>query len=360
MADQTISSPSGGPLVLRLGPVTGTLQLHDYEGDATSFVPQLKTSSGELIDLIPGASRAETADGTIPGNRLVKGHTDGTLIVGTLGSKRIIGVNLESDQKVLGMPLQLGTGYQTVVAAEPIIAGELIKCGDNGRVLQLADADNVSTVIGTGTAGNITTQPSNDGIEIVSNDADDIGVPVTIIGTTNGGHTVVVETKATHAENGTTAVSTTKTDWGVVLAVKAGDHVGTLTISEASGSAAICTLATGTNSFGVIEVAAASQGAHGLIPYIKAGGESTKEVGILYEPATGAADAYGAAALNGTTAAALPAAANLVKEIYLGDVATGTVATVYTNATEDDEQVTVGKAVTTMTSGGTGVAFIRP
>ena len=199
MADQTISSPSGGPLVLRLGPVTGTLQLHDYEGDATSFVPQLKTSSGELIDLIPGASRAETADGTIPGNRLVKGHTDGTLIVGTLGSKRIIGVNLESDQKVLGMPLQLGTGYQTVVAAEPIIAGELIKCGDNGRVLQLADADNVSTVIGTGTAGNITTQPSNDGIEIVSNDADDIGVPVTIIGTTNGGHTVVVETKATHA-----------------------------------------------------------------------------------------------------------------------------------------------------------------
>lgn len=360
MADRTIPSPAGGPLVLRLGPIVGTLQLHDYQGDGSSFVPQIKDASGALTDLLPGASTTETADGTIPGNRLVKGHTDGKLLVGTLGSKRILGANLESDQKVAGMPLQLGAGYVQVVAAEPITAGGLLKCGDNGRVLQLADADNVNTSIGTGTAGNITTQPSNDGIEIVSDDALDIGVPVTIIGTTNGGHTVVVETKATHAEDGTTAVSTTKTDWGVVLAVKAGDHAGTLTIREASGSVTIATLATATNSFGVVEVAAAAQGAHGLIPYIKAGGASTKEVGVLYEPATGAADAYGAAALNGTTAVPLPAAANLVKEIYLGDVATGTVATVYTNATEDDEHCACGKAVETIAAGATGLAYIRP
>jgi hypothetical protein len=345
------------PATLSLGALSGELWLKD-KGDGT-YGLGIGTRETYLTDFAFGGSCTVAAAGAIPANRLVKGHTDGTYLVGTLAAKRIIGVNGPSAAAV-GTKMSVLTGYQTVVAAEPIIAGELIKCGDNGRVLQLADADNLSTVIGTGTAGNITTQPSDDGIEIVSDDAEDIGVPVTIIGTTNGGHTVVVETKATHAEDGTTAVSTTKTDWGVVLAVKAGDHAGTLTIREASGSVAICTLATGINSFGVIEVAAASQGAHGLIPYIKAGGESTKEVGILYEPATGAADAYGAAALNGTTAAALPAAANLVKEIYLGDVATGTVATLYTNATEDDEQVTVGKAVTTMTSGGTGVAFIRP
>jgi hypothetical protein len=356
MADRTISSPAGGPLVLRLGPVVGTLQLHDYEGDGSSFVPQIRTAAGAVVDLLPGASVVETADGTIPGNRLVKGHTDGTLIVGTLGSKRILGVNLESDQKVLGMPLQLGAGFVDVVAAEPITAGDLIKCGDNGRVLQLADADNVNTVIGTGTAGNFQNQPANDGLKLVSDDADD-DADVTIIGTTHGGHTVVTETIAL---TGTDAVATKKTDWGLILAVKKGVTEGTVTIREASDNATVITLAAADLSKGVVAVAADSQGAHGLIPYIKAAAASTKEVGVLYEPATGAADAYGAAALNGTTAAPLPAAANLVKEIYLGDVATSTVATVYTNATEDDEHLAVGKALETIAAGATGRVYIRP
>jgi hypothetical protein len=135
---------------------------------------------------------------------------------------------------------------------------------------------------------------------------------------------------------------------------------GTVTIREASENAAVITLAAADLSKGVVAIAAASQGAHGLIPYAKAGGASTKEVGILYEPATGAADAYGAVALNGTTAAPLPAAANLVKEIYLGDVATGTVATIYTSATEDDEHAAVGKALETIAAGATGRAYIRP
>ena len=345
------------PATLSLGALAGEPWLQD-KGDG-SYGLGIGTRQTYITELAFGGARTVKSAGAIPANRLVKGHTDGTYLVGTLGAKRIIGVNGASAAAV-GTDMSILTGYQTVVAAEPIIAGELIKCGDNGRVLQLADADNLSTVIGTGTAGNFGNQPADDGIEILSSDAADIGVPVTIIGTTHGGHTLVTETKATDATDGTTEAATTKVDWGLVVAVKAGDHAGTLTIREASHNQTIITLATGVNSAGVVEVAAASQGAHGLIPYIKAAAASTKEVGVLYEPATGAADAYGAAQLNGTTAAALPAAANLIKEIYLGDVAAGTVATVYTNATEDDEHVTVGKAVTTMTSGGSGVAFIRP
>ena len=360
MADETVQSPTGGPLVLRLGNTVGTLMLHDYDGEATSYVPQVKSAAGALTTLLLSATAQETADGTIPGNRLVKGHTDGTLIVGTLASKRIVGVNIESDQKTSGNPLQLGTGYVDVVAAEPITAGDLLKCGDNGRVLQLADADNIDTVIGTGTAGDFSAQTSNEAATIVSDSAADVSVPVTIIGITTGGHVVVEEIKATNAADGTTPVDTVKTNWGVLLAVKTGAHVGTITIAEKSGGTTITTLAAGTNSVGVTALAAAAQGAHGLIPYVKAAGASTKEVGIKYEPATGAADAYGAVALNGATAVPMPAAANLVKELYLGDVAVGTVATVYSNATEDDEQVTVGRAVETIAAAGSGLAYIRP
>lgn len=298
-----------------------------------------------------------TAAGTIPADRLIKAHTDGTLLVGTLGSKRIIGANV-GDAVVETDTVSIGAGYVQCVAAEPIIAGDLLKCGDNGRVLQLADADNVDTVIGTGTAGNFGNQPANDGIEIVSDSAADTTQTCTIIGTTHGGHTVVTETKTL---TGTDAVSTTKTNWGLVLAVKlSAACAGTVTVREASGNATIITIAAASTSAGVVSIAAASQGAHGLIPYAVADGASTKEVGVLYSPATGAADAYMAVALDGTTNAPLPAAANLVKEIYLGDVATGTAATIKACATEDDEQVTVGKAMETIAAAGTGLIFVRP
>lgn len=332
-------------------------------------VPYLRTALNSLTTLQSQADAADaqapfgtwlftgTAAGTIPADRLIKAHTDGTLLVGTAASKRIIGANAGS-QVLVTETATIGTGYVEVVAAEPIIAGDLVKCGDNGRILQVADADNLSTSLGTGTAGNFGNQPNNDGIEVVSDDAGDTTQTCTIIGTTTGTDTLVSETVTL---TGTSQVATTKTDWGYVVAIKlSASCAGTVTVREASGNATIITLATTVLSAGVVEVAAASQGAHGLIPYIKAGGASTKYVGVLYEPAGGTADALMAEQLNGATAAPLPAAANLVKEIYLGDVATGTVATVYTNATEDDEHVVVGKAVDSISAAGTGTIFLRP
>lgn len=326
--------------------------------------PQLDTATANVatarseLDTINGLLlRTGTAAGTIPADRLVKGHTDGTLLVGTLGSLRIVGVNATGASVAATETLNLqSTGVVDVVAAEPILAGDNLKCGDNGRVLQMADADNLNTVIGTGTAGNFGNQPANDGVEIVSNSALDTTQSVTIIGTTQATDTLVSETVAL---TGTDAVSTEKLDWGFILAVKlSASCAGTVTVREASANASIIALGTTTLSAGVVEVAAAAQGAHGLIPYIKAAGESTKTVGVLYQPATGAADALMAEALNGTTAAPLPGAANLVKEIYLGDAATGDVVTVYTNATEDDENVRIGKAVANIAAGATGKALL--
>jgi hypothetical protein len=110
-----------------------------------------------------------------------------------------------------------------------------------------------------------------------------------------------------------------------------------------------------------VTVAAASRGTDGLAAYVHAGGASTKEVGVLYEPATGAADALWANALNGTNAVAITAS-NLIKELYVGDVAAATTVTLHTNATADSTLtgIVVGKAISDFTAGGTGTAYIVP
>lgn len=358
----TVHIPDPGAAASYVVQTTAALSLAEADvlqdvtaGTVTAGKAVVAGAVKEANGLIPSTS--VTVTGAVPAYRLVKGHTDSSFIVADSGTKRIIGANLDNATKT-DEACKIGAGYVTVVAAEPIIPGEQIKCGDNGRVLQLANADNVSTSIGTGTAGNFGNQPANDAVEVISSEAADTTQTVTIIGTTNGGHTVVVEDVVL---TGTTEAATTKVDWGLIIGVKlSAACTGTVTVREASGDKTITTIAPAALSAGVVEVAAASQGAHGLIPYMSAGGESTKEVGIKYEPATGAAETYGAAALNGTNAVALPAAANRITEIYLGDVATGTTATVYSNASEDDEQLCIGKACAAIATGASGLAYIRP
>jgi hypothetical protein len=324
-----------------------------YLNGGKLFAPNDVDLSNQLNHL--GNVQEVTAAGTIKGNRLILGHTDGTFLEGTLGSTRIVGVNPSSSQVASTNKVLVALGIQPVVAAEPIIAGARIKCGDNGRVLNLNVAD---TTIGTGTSGNFDNDPDNDAVEVVSSSAEDEGIAVTIIGTTHGGVVTVSETVET---DGTTAVETTKQDWGKILAVKsAGGHAGTLTIRKKTGPATITTLATGTNSAGVVVVAAASQGARGLAPYATAEASTTKTVGILYSPATGAADALQAIALNGTNKMAFAAAANLVKEIYIGHVETGRTATVKTNAVSDGDTVCVGKSLANIAAAATGVALVMP
>jgi hypothetical protein len=81
------------------------------------------------------------------------------------------------------------------------------------------------------------TQPSNDGLELVSDTAGDTR-NVTITGTTHGSTTVVTETVTL---TGTTAVATVKTDWGIITsAVANSTHAtATITLREASGNAAV-------------------------------------------------------------------------------------------------------------------------
>ncbi len=101
-----------------------------------------------------------------------------------------------------------------------------------------------------------TNQPTDDGVEVVSDSASDIGL-CTIFGTTNGTGAFAYETITL---NGTTAVATTKTDWGNIYGIFLGDiygqnitpAVGTITVREASADQTITTLAANAISKGMV------------------------------------------------------------------------------------------------------------
>ena len=91
-----------------------------------------------------------------------------------------------------------------------------------------------------------TNQPTNDGVEIVSDSASDVG-KITIFGTTNTGGAFAYETVTL---TGVTAVATTKVDWGNIYGIFLGDiygqnispAVGTITLREASADQTITTI----------------------------------------------------------------------------------------------------------------------
>lgn len=303
--------------------------------------------------------RADVADGAIPAYALCEIDASGDLVVGTANSLRIVGANIEDDAKVATEAITLVSGYNvTLTAAAPIAAGKAIKAAASGKACHHVDAlTAASTIKAVAAGGNFGNQPANDGIEVVSSAAGDTTQTLTLIGTTDGGTTVVVETVTL---NGTSQVSTTKTDWGVLLAAKlSAATTGNITVREASANGTITTITAGTLTAGVNTVTAASQGGHNVIPTVVADGASTKVVGVKYVQNDGTTTAYQAVALNGTTAAAFGTAALLVTEVYNGDVATGTAITVAVGSAEDGARK-VGKALTSAAAGATFLAYVRP
>jgi hypothetical protein len=101
----------------------------------------------------------------------------------------------------------------------------------------------VEVFAGTGT---FSTQPSNDGVEVLSSATGDTTQNVTIYGTTSGGDSSDLSIE-TVTLNGTTAVSTARTNWGNILAVKkSAATTGSITVRKASNDATIVTVAPAT------------------------------------------------------------------------------------------------------------------
>ncbi len=173
-----------------------------------------------------------------------------------------------------------------------------------------------------------TNQPANDGVEVLSSNAGDTTQTVTIIGTTNGSDTVVVETVSL---NGTTVVSTVKTNWGVILAVKkSAATLGTVTVREASGDATITAgLTAAVLSVGVTAVTLTT---YNRVVSLVASGATTKQLGLQGINSSGAT-IYDSQALTGATTAVSNSTFFTVTEIYTGDLEVTRTATVTADGT---------------------------
>jgi hypothetical protein len=146
--------------------------------------------------------------------------------------------------------------------------------------------------------GNFANQPAGDSVEVVSNNAADVGIIATIYGTITGATTTITTENVTL--NGTTAVATTATTWQNILGVELSRAAaGTITFREGSGDLAITTITAGNLSAGVTTTLV-SKNAKGGVPLHDASGAATTPVGLIGDDGRGTA-ITSVAALNGTT-----------------------------------------------------------
>lgn len=293
-------------------------------------------------------SLKRTAGGTIAAHRLCTVDSTGKPTQGTANSARIVGVSGD-DAKVSGNEMDLFWGCALVTADDVVAAGAPVKCGDSGRAIGLVDSTVAATTIKATAAGlAFTNQPANDGIEIVSSSAADTTQSITLYGTTNGTNTVVAETVAL---NGTTVVSSVKTDWGVLLGYElSASCAGTVTVREASADQTISTCATTVLSKGVETVTTADQQAFNVAPTAVGSGATTKQIGIIGTNSAGTT-IYDSFPLNGTTAVTFATAFRRVTKVLTGDIEASRTATVKVGAAEDTFRC-CGRAVTAAAAQG--------
>jgi hypothetical protein len=298
-------------------------------------------------DVGPGSRGRVAAAESLTAKRLLTLSTSGVAKAG-VGDTDIVGISVNGDagdSATHELTSVLYNGEAEVTAGTYIKKGDLIKAGPLGLAVPALTSnyagDNFASAI-TGLAfGN---QPTNDGVEVVSSSAADT-TSVTIYGTTTGTLTVVSETVVL---TGTTAVSTEKTDWGVVLGfeIPRGKPLaaGTITVREASGNATISTLTAGNRQKGVQNVAATSvRNAYGH-PFVAiASGATTKTVGVVGVDPTGDV-AKAAVALAGTAGVRAIGNFGLITKLLFGDVEADRTVTFKVDTILDVASLIVGRA----------------
>lgn len=305
--------------------------------------PQLRAflkEKGQFQDLTATAV-------AIPANRLVE-ISSGSIQKGTDDDANIIGAALAP----IGAS---GHGDIDFGVVEVLLSGSVTQLDKvagaaDGRVRKFLSAQ--GEMLAATAGGNFDNQPAGDSVEVVSNNAADVGT-VTLYYTTTAAPAVVSTEVLTL--KGTTKVATTAEDVEVVLAVVTAAHTGTVTVSEATGSAAIVALATGTNSAGFHATTAAD--AYGAISTIKAGAASTKWFGVIGTDVDGNALTF-AGQLDGTTDVNLGTAPwNTITTVLIGDVASASTATV---ETKDIDTNDLGLALESGTTGEVIKIYMKP
>lgn len=287
--------------------------------------------------------------GAVGPHRLYKIAADGDLEQAVFNDPDVVGVNPTNTTIPSGTRLDVGnvgpvTGPGCIVVADAAInEGERLKAASGGRVIPMMTAELAGSPIDDdATAGNFSNQPTNDGVELISDNAGDVQA-ATVWYTRNGaGDTVSSETVTL---TGTSQVALTDTDVQLVLGVElASVAIGTVTIREASANATITTITAGNTTAGIEDVDAANQRLGlNVAPTALADGASTKQVGIIGTDEDGDA-LLDSQALNGTTAVTFNDTFQTVTRVLVGDVATGTGVTFAAGAADSDT-LGVGRAV---------------
>ena len=283
-----------------------------------------------------------TAGEAVEANRVVHFNTVAEAIYkATENLSTAIGVNIsgavEADDDIY-----VGIGLATVVADQEIEAGNLIKTAADGRVISLVTSDFSGDTMEAGAGGNFGNQPTGDTVEIISDNAEDIGQEITIWGTTHGGDGTV--TSVTEELYGTTEVVTEKDDWGVILGVElAEEAAGTVTIREGSTDQTITTITTGNLTAGILEVEDEIR-AFNQKPTIVADDSTTKYFSVIGTDEDHAALTEKATALTGASAVTLANKYNTITRILVGDVESARTVTLKVGAL-DTTNLKIGKAI---------------
>ena len=305
--------------------------------------PQLRAflkEKGQFQDLTATAV-------AIPANRLVE-VSSGSIQAGTDDDANIIGAVL-APVDASGQA-DVDFGVVEVLLSGTVSQLDKVAGAASGRVRKFLSEQGAMRAATAG--GNFGNQPEGDTVEVVSNNAADEGT-VTLYYTTTAAPAVVSTEVLTL--KGTTKVASTDDDIEVVLAVVTEDHAGTVTVSEASGSATITTLATGTNSVGLY--ATTAKDAYGAISTMKAADTSTKWVGVIGTDVDGNTQTF-AGQLNNTTDVNLGTSPwNTIDTVLIGDVASTSTATV---ETKDADTNDIGIALEDGTTGEVIKIYMKP
>lgn len=286
------------------------------------------------------------ADAIIAKDRFVeKDATSGDIEAGEINSVRVIGVNPDTARAADDF-FNCEIGRVEVVAGTPIVAGQKVKCGTGGKAISFIDSALINAEIATFDGAGFTNQPATDGVTAVSTSALDITQTLTVHGIDAGGAYETEELVIT----GTTDVDSTTVDWDVIVAVELDAAcVGDIELSETSVGAEIITLTAGTTSAGIETI---SDGySYNKAPTAVADGASTGKIVFTKEATDGATATTEIVTLNGTTEVAFAAANYKVTTAYTGNVADTVNVDVDVTATEDDEQLAIGRAVVGASAG---------
>lgn len=321
-------------------------RLGPQEFDLASVLDEMHSAAGQVRISANSGLVINAGSGGISASRFLDADGSGGVVHAARNSLGVMGVSTAAAGEGQRADLVVG-GICDVLADTALLAGQHVKSAHLGKACELVDSTNSGDTIKTGVVGTaFTNQPSNDGVEIVSDSASDGATKSAVVyGTTTGTDTLVSETVAL---NGVSAVSTIKTDWGVILGVKLvatsggapATATGTVTFREASGNAAITTITAGNSSKGIATVTGNASRAFNVAPAVVAEDTTTKQIGLIGTDHAGN-ELLDSQALSGATPQTMNSAFRTVTEVLLGDVEATRTPIVKVGA-EDDEHLSRG------------------